>query len=75
MDSDQFSCGKDDADTFLKVLRQITRVTESVAGGVAIQYPNVMSLVAAFNREGPLILEDLVVRAFLPSAAWKSDIA
>ena len=65
MDFGQIRTGDSDDDTYVKMLQQVTRVTESVAGGIANQYPNVFSLVTAFKKHGPLMLEDLTVSSAL----------
>ena len=62
MDVGQFKSGDDKDDTFIKMLQEIVRVTASIAYGIAAEYPNVVSLVAAFKEHGPLVLEDLKVR-------------
>ena len=61
MDFGQIRTGDDNDETYLKMLQQVTRVTESVAGGIADQYPNVASLMTAFKQHGPRALEDLTV--------------
>ena len=61
MDSGQIRCGDDEKDTFVKMLQQVTRVTPSMAVGIVSVYPSVGALVRAFEKEGPLILEDVMV--------------
>ncbi|MCJ1391358.1 hypothetical protein MMC18_004221 [Xylographa bjoerkii] len=59
MDVGQVKTGDDKDDTFIKMLQEIIRVTAPIAYGIAAEYPNVVSLVAAFKEHGPLVLEDL----------------
>ncbi|MCJ1433398.1 hypothetical protein MMC27_002758 [Xylographa pallens] len=61
MDVGQVKTGDDKDDTFIKMLQEIIRVTTPIAYGIAAEYPNVVSLVAAFKEHGPLVLEDLKV--------------
>ena len=64
MESGQIRCGDDDRDTFVKMLQQVTRVTQSMAGGIASEFASVGALVRAFEESGPLVLEDVMVLAF-----------
>ncbi|MCJ1404446.1 hypothetical protein MMC11_007671 [Xylographa trunciseda] len=59
MDVGQVKTGDDKDDTFIKMLQEIIRVTTPIAYGIAAEYPNVVSLVAAFRAHGPLVLADL----------------
>ena len=61
MDSGQVRTGEDKDDTFIKMLQEVVRITPPIAYGIASEYPSVMSLVEAFRRNGPNILEDLRV--------------
>lgn len=61
MDVGQVKTGDDKDDTYVKMLQEIVRVTAPVAYGIAVKYPNVMSLVKGFRQEGPNALEDLKV--------------
>ena len=61
MDAGQVKAGEDKNDTYVKMLQENIRFTAPVAYGIAAEYPNVVSLVKAFRREGPLLLEDLQV--------------
>ena len=70
MESGQIRCGDDDKDTFVKMLQQVTRVTPSMAGGIASVYPSVDALVHAFEKEGSLILEDVMVSRTLFPMVW-----
>ena len=53
--------GEDNDDTFVKMLQQVVRITLPVAHGIVSRYPHVVSLVEAFRKEGPSVLEDLKV--------------
>ena len=70
MESGQFHSGKDATDTYLKMLQEVTRVTASVAHGIAAEYPNVASLVKGFRKEGPTALEDIKVCRILVEGFW-----
>ena len=61
MESGQVKTGEDKDDTFVKMMQEVVRVTPSIAYGVASEYPNALSLVKAFRRHGPSVLEDLQV--------------
>ena len=61
MESGQVKTGEDSADTFVRMLQEVLRVTPSIAYGIASEYPSVTSLVKAFRKHGPLLLEDLQV--------------
>ena len=61
METGQVRTGDDEADTFVKMLQQVARITESIASGIASEYPNVAALVKAFDKHGPLALENLAV--------------
>ena len=61
MDVGQVRTGEDKADTYVKMLQEIMRVTFPVALGIANEYPDVTSLMRAFRDGGPLILEDIRV--------------
>ena len=62
MDVGQVKTGEDKDDTYVKMLQQVVRVTLPIAYGIASRYPSVVSLVEAFRKNGPLVLEDLKVR-------------
>ncbi|KAL9637454.1 MAG: hypothetical protein Q9164_002180 [Protoblastenia rupestris] len=59
MESGQVKTGEDKEDTFIKMLQEIVRVTPPIAFGIASEYPSVVTLVEAFRKHGPLVLEDL----------------
>ena len=61
MESGQVKTGEDKADTFVKMLQEVVRVTPPIAYGIAAEYPSVVALVDAFRRRGPNVLEDLQV--------------
>ena len=61
MDTGQVRTGEDKADTYVKMLQEIVRVTMPVALGIANEFPDVTSLVKAFRDGGPFILEDIRV--------------
>lgn len=59
MDSGQVRTGDDPADTYIKMLQEVSRVTPSMAYGIAAQWPTVRALVQGFRTEGNLMLEDV----------------
>ncbi|KAL6719417.1 hypothetical protein ACLMJK_003657 [Lecanora helva] len=59
MESGQVKTGEDKDDTFVKMLQEVVRVTPPIAYGIASEYPNVISLIEAFRRHGPNVLEYL----------------
>lgn len=61
MESGQVRTGEDKDDTFVKMLQEVHHVTPPIAYGIASEYPNIISLVKAFQKHGPLILKDLQV--------------
>ena len=61
METGQVKAGEDKDDTFVKMLQEIVRVTPSIAEGIYSEYPTVISLVSAFRKHGPNVLEDLWV--------------
>ncbi|KAL3421471.1 ERCC4 domain-containing protein [Phlyctema vagabunda] len=58
MESGQVKTGEDAADTYLRMLSELKMVTAPVACGIAAEYPSVQKLIAGFEADGPLILED-----------------
>jgi len=70
MESGQVKTGEDKDDTFTKMLQEVVRVTPPIAFGIAAEYLNAVSLVKAFRRHGPLILEDLQVRETVTAPPW-----
>lgn len=61
MDTGQVKPGEDKADTFVKMLQEVNRVTASMAYGIAARYPSVVDLVRGMRRHGPTMLEDVKV--------------
>ena len=61
MEIGQIRAGEDSKDTFTKMLQQVIRLTAPIAYGIVAHYPDVPSLVQAFQREGPLVLQDIKV--------------
>jgi crossover junction endonuclease EME1 len=61
MDTGQVKPGEDKADTFIKMLQEVNRVTASMAYGIAARYPSVVDLVRGMRRHGPTMLEDVKV--------------
>ncbi|RHZ66503.1 uncharacterized protein CDV56_108400 [Aspergillus thermomutatus] len=59
MDTGQVKPGEDKADTFVKMLQEVNRVTASMAYGIAARYPTVVDLVRGMRRHGPTMLEDV----------------
>jgi crossover junction endonuclease EME1 len=68
MDAGQVKSGQNPEDTFNKMLQQVARVTPQIADSITGTYKSVHSLMAAFERGGPDILEDFPVPNFPPSA-------
>ena len=62
MESGQVRTGEDKDDTFLKMLQEVHHVTPPIAYGIASEYHNIISLIRAFRKHGPLILKNLQVR-------------
>lgn len=61
MDSGQVKTGEDNDDTYVKMLQEVKMITVSMAHGIAVQYPDVGSLLHGFKRLGPLALEHVRV--------------
>ena len=59
MDSGQVKTGENALDTYVKMLQEVQRVTPSMAYGIAGKYANVRTLIEKFERDGPLMLEDV----------------
>ncbi|POS78443.1 ERCC4 domain-containing protein [Diaporthe helianthi] len=57
MDSGQVRTGDSAADTYVRMLQEIARVTAPMADGIAGQYPSVGKLVRGLEAKGPLALE------------------
>jgi len=58
MDVGQVRSGEDAADTYVRMLQEITRVTAPVAYGIAAECPSVSQLVRQLELGGPLVLQD-----------------
>jgi crossover junction endonuclease EME1 len=52
METGQIKTGEDAADTYVKMLQEVNRVTAPIAYGIAAEYPSVTRLVEGFRREG-----------------------
>jgi hypothetical protein len=61
MDAGQVKSGQNPEDTFNKMLQHVARVTPQIADSITGTYKSVHSLMAAFERGGPDILEDFPV--------------
>lgn len=61
MDAGQVKSGQNPEDTFNKMLQHVARVTPQIADSITGTYKSVHSLMTAFERGGPDILEDFPV--------------
>ena len=59
METGQVKTGEDQADTFIKMLQEIVRVTPPIAYGIAEEYPSVVALMRGFQERGPLALKEI----------------
>lgn len=59
MDTGQVRTGDGAADTYVRMLQEVVRVTAPIAYGIAGQFPNVGQLVRGLEAEGPLALEGI----------------
>lgn len=57
MDTGQVRAGDGAADTYARMLQEVTRVTAPIAHGIAAEYPTVGQLVRGLEEKGPLVLE------------------
>jgi crossover junction endonuclease EME1 len=57
METGQVRTGDGPADTYVRMLQEVVRVTAPIAYGIAGQYPTVSHLVRGLEAEGPLALE------------------
>lgn len=73
MESGQVRTGEDNDDTYVKMLQEVARITLSMAQGIAMQYPNVASLVKGLTKHGPLALEEVRVCKLNIVKACKAD--
>ncbi|CZS96439.1 uncharacterized protein RCO7_04877 [Rhynchosporium graminicola] len=58
MDSGQVKTGTDAADTYVRMLQEIFRVTAPIAYGIVAEFPTLPELVKVLEDQGPLALED-----------------
>lgn len=71
MEVGQVKSGEDNADTFIKMLQEVHRLTAPVAYGIAAYYPTATALVNGMKVKGPLMLEDVKVSSdFLGPFPW-----
>lgn len=63
MDSGQVRTGDGPADTYVRMLQEVVRVTAPIAYGIAGQFPTVGRLVEGLEAGGPLALEAIRKRA------------
>lgn len=61
MESGQVKPGEDSFDSYIRMLQEVSRVTASMAYGVAHQHPTVVDLVRGMRRSGPGMLEHVKV--------------
>ena len=59
MDAGQVRTGDDAREVFVRMLQEVSRVTPSMAYGVANKYENVRQLSKKYKVKGPLILQDV----------------
>jgi crossover junction endonuclease EME1 len=59
MERGQVKPGEDRADTFVKMLQEVNRVTAPIAYGIAAHYPSATDLLRAMKQHGPGMLEDV----------------
>jgi crossover junction endonuclease EME1 len=59
MESGQVKTGADPADTFIKMLQEVNRITAPIAYGIAAEYPTAQKLVKGFEKEGKDMLQEL----------------
>ncbi|KAG4437987.1 hypothetical protein IFR05_006527 [Cadophora sp. M221] len=58
MDTGQVKTGDDTADTYVRMLQEVFRVTAPIAYGIVAEHPTLRELVKALKQQGPLALED-----------------
>ncbi|KAK0103454.1 hypothetical protein ONS95_005477 [Cadophora gregata] len=58
MDTGQVKTGDDAADTYVRMLQEVFRVTPSIAYGIVAEFPTLRELVKTLKAQGPLALED-----------------
>ena len=59
MESGQVKTGADPADTFIKMLQEVNRITAPIAYGITAEYPTVQKLVKGFEEDGKDMLQSL----------------
>ncbi|KAL4953964.1 ERCC4 domain-containing protein [Aspergillus filifer] len=59
MDTGQVKPGENASDAYVRMLQEVSRVTASMAYGIANEYPSVIELVRGMRRHGPALLEDV----------------
>ncbi|KAL4930909.1 uncharacterized protein BDV17DRAFT_257728 [Aspergillus undulatus] len=59
MDTGQVKPGENASDAYVRMLQEVSRVTASMAYGIANEYPSVVELVRGMRRSGPGMLEDV----------------
>ncbi|KAL4965551.1 uncharacterized protein BDV14DRAFT_208753 [Aspergillus stella-maris] len=59
MDTGQVKPGENASDAYVRMLQEVSRVTASMAYGIANEYPSVMELLRGMRRNGPALLEDV----------------
>ncbi|KFA71995.1 hypothetical protein S40288_08075 [Stachybotrys chartarum IBT 40288] len=59
MESGQVRTGDDSADTYVRMLQEIARVTAPIAYGIAAEFGSVTRLVNGLEKGGPLTLESV----------------
>lgn len=58
MESGQVKTGDGPADTYVKMLQEMVRITAAVAYSITAKYPTLRELVEGLQENGPLDLED-----------------
>ncbi|KAL2069681.1 hypothetical protein VTL71DRAFT_14360 [Oculimacula yallundae] len=58
MDTGQVKTGVDAADTYVRMLQEVFRVTAPIAYGIVAEFPTLRELVKVLEAQGPLALED-----------------
>jgi crossover junction endonuclease EME1 len=57
MESGQVKAGDGAADTFMKMLQEMVRITPAIAYGIAAEFPSVQQLARGFKEYGPMAVE------------------
>lgn len=71
MESGQVKPGEDAFDSYIRMLQEVSRVTASMAYGVARQHPTVVDLIRGMRGSGPGMLEDVKVSLLSFSITFK----